>query len=190
MRYHSILYGSRANGPGVRTAVWMQGCSIHCEGCSNPKTHAFDAGTEIAPELLAINAIRFSSQNTTGITISGGEPTQQPEALLAFVLTVKRHRPWWSIGLFSGRTVAELYTEVSEWPAIERLIDWGVFGPYRRDLPPAPDQRFVSSSNQRLVLLSSRHAVEDFSELQAEFMIDKDGLTTITGFTPATKENE
>jgi len=41
LNIHSILNESRANGPGKRFVIWVQGCDIACDGCFNPETHSF-----------------------------------------------------------------------------------------------------------------------------------------------------
>ena len=44
---HAIEPRSRANGPGVRFVVWLQGCTLGCPGCFNPSTHAAAGGREL-----------------------------------------------------------------------------------------------------------------------------------------------
>lgn len=41
MLIHSFVPASRANGPGLRAVVYVQGCSLKCHGCWNPDTHSF-----------------------------------------------------------------------------------------------------------------------------------------------------
>ena len=81
IRLHAIQHGSRANGPGLRSVVWFQGCTIGCPGCFNPETHAPKAGFTATTEALA-REITAHSKCTEGVTISGGEPFQQSAALL------------------------------------------------------------------------------------------------------------
>ena len=52
LRLHAFLPRSRANGPGTRAVIWVQGCSLGCPGCFNPKTHAFSGGEEVPVEEL------------------------------------------------------------------------------------------------------------------------------------------
>ena len=52
LRLHAFLPRSRANGPGVRAVIWVQGCSLGCPGCFNPQTHAFSGGEVVTVEEL------------------------------------------------------------------------------------------------------------------------------------------
>ena len=52
-RIHAREPRSRANGPGSRFVVWMQGCTLGCAGCFNPTTHDGAGGREIAIEEIA-----------------------------------------------------------------------------------------------------------------------------------------
>ena len=45
VRIHAVDPRSRANGPGVRFVVWLQGCTLGCPGCFNPATYA-ESGPE------------------------------------------------------------------------------------------------------------------------------------------------
>ena len=96
---------TRAEGPGARYALWLQGCSIRCPGCCNP--HLFDpAGGErvAAGVLLAeMEAVRGEIE---GITVLGGEPMDQPEGLLP-VLRGARDLGL-SVVVFSGFTLEDL----------------------------------------------------------------------------------
>ena len=93
IRIHKILTGSSANGPGIRNAVWFQGCTLNCPGCFNPQTHDPEDGKLITSDDLCSQLL---SPDTPcgGITISGGEPFQQPEGLLALLKELrKRNAP-------------------------------------------------------------------------------------------------
>ena len=115
----------------------------------------------------------------SGITISGGEPFQQPEALLRLLQNLHRHDTP-PILVFSGFPYSTLYTDSACSPCLE-LIDALICGPYRRELPPAYE-RFCSSANQELILLSDRYSIEDFSGLPlSECIIGPDGATVISG---------
>jgi len=78
LNIHSILWGSKANGPGIRAVVWFQGCSIQCQGCFNPATHSFQSMQLLESKVLA-GKIIGQGNKIEGITISGGEPFDQPD---------------------------------------------------------------------------------------------------------------
>src|SRR5260370_30553154 len=67
-------------GPGRRIGIWFQGCSIRCPGCISMDTWAQDRGITTIDEV--INAIAQWIPAADGITISGGEPFDQPVALI------------------------------------------------------------------------------------------------------------
>ena len=83
-------------GPGRRAAIWLQGCSIHCPGCVSRDTWAPAASlTEVAAVADWIED--QADDGLTGITVSGGEPLDQPEQLAA-LLTDLRRRPRTALG--------------------------------------------------------------------------------------------
>ena len=67
-------------GPGRRIGIWFQGCSIHCPGCISMDTWAPSRGITTIDEV--VSAIAQWIPTADGITISGGEPFDQPIALL------------------------------------------------------------------------------------------------------------
>jgi anaerobic ribonucleoside-triphosphate reductase activating protein len=189
MRIHAIIHGSRVNGPGLRTVVWFQGCTLACPGCHNPATHPTDGGFDITPEALAHKIIAEAPEGTEGITMSGGEPFQQSADLFKFLSAFGSFRPLWSMGVFTGYTMDELAAQ--RIPMDNVWLDFAVCGRYDFTRPTldhwylAPWLRLCSSTNQRLYLLSSRYDYSDFPAPALEVNIDADGLTQITGFTPA-----
>jgi anaerobic ribonucleoside-triphosphate reductase activating protein len=208
MRIHGMISGSRVNGPGLRSVVWTQGCSLNCPGCQNPLSHPFDAGTEYECNVLADEIINSAAPGTEGLTISGGEPMQQAVSLGFLIYHVKARRPDWSIGLFSGYTRSELgrgeyqptlepHFGVSDfnrqlWLGIRRKLDFAILGRFDRtklidraadtciDYPP--EWRIVSSSNQTVELFTNRYTLSDFPSVSMEVSIEADGLTQITGY--------
>ena len=176
IQVHKILTGSSANGPGKRNVVWLQGCTFHCPGCFNPLTHDPAGGKTIPIEQLYTE---LTNVPCDGITISGGEPFQQPEALLELLKLIRKQSSL-PVLLFSGYS----YPELSNHPACSAclpLIDALICGPYRQDLPPAYE-RFCSSANQELILLSDRYRKEDFGNLPlGEYIFDGEGNAVLSG---------
>lgn len=62
-RLHAIEPHSRANGPGLRTVVWFQGCTLRCPGCFNPETHDPGDGCEADTETVAEEILACSEQS-------------------------------------------------------------------------------------------------------------------------------
>ena len=78
-RIHSIQSLAASDGPGLRFAVFMQGCPLRCGCCHNPDTWDFAGGKEETAEEIVRKASRYKSYfgNKGGITVSGGEPLMQ-----------------------------------------------------------------------------------------------------------------
>src|ERR1035437_2007271 len=96
--------GSRANGPGLRTVVFFQGCSIGCAKCWNPKSHQFH-GTDITVDAVTQGVLRTCQEHQMeGVTFSGGEPMQQADTLLGLMHSLRQEAPELSFGMFSGYT--------------------------------------------------------------------------------------
>ena len=76
-------------GPGRRVGVWLQGCSIRCEGCISPENQPFDDAYSM-PIGKAAEQILSYAYECDGVTISGGEPFDQAEELLALLLKLKQ----------------------------------------------------------------------------------------------------
>jgi len=71
LRINRIIKDSKVNGPGKRYTIWVQGCSIHCNGCSNTDTWNPEQGTEFKIKDLVED---IQQQKIDGITLTGGEP--------------------------------------------------------------------------------------------------------------------
>src|SRR5437868_145303 len=84
LRLHEFLPESRANGPGVRAVVWVQGCSLGCPGCFNPETHPASGGRMASVDDL-LREIAGLGDAIEGVTLSGGEPLQQRGAVVALL---------------------------------------------------------------------------------------------------------
>ena len=80
-RIHSIQSLAASDGPGLRFAVFMQGCPLRCGCCHNPDTWDFGGGKEYSAEEIVQKASRYKSYfgSKGGITVSGGEPLMQAD---------------------------------------------------------------------------------------------------------------
>ncbi len=97
--------GTRALGPGVRSVVWVQGCLLHCPGCIAPEWIPRKQARLVGPETLAAELL--ADDAVTGLTLSGGEPMLQAEALAATVRAARELRDV-SVLCFTGYRLAEL----------------------------------------------------------------------------------
>jgi len=178
LRVHAFKSASRANGPGLRAVVWFQGCSLACPGCFNPATHSRRGGEEVETEQLA-EAI-MAQPGIEGVTVSGGEPFEQPEA----VLDVAQRLRGAGLGVlvFSGYTLEQIRS-MPLGPAILERVDAVIDGPYARDLHAG--RGLLGSANQRVHLLTSRHRYESFlGGPDSEVILHQDGTVTLSGISP------
>ena len=93
---------SLVDGPGVRTVVFLQGCDLHCPGCQNPSTWDVNAGTQMTTEELA-NILKNNVINKK-ITISGGEPLMQTNAVIELLDLLNG----FDIALYTGHAIEEV----------------------------------------------------------------------------------
>ena len=79
---HRYIPVTAVEGPGKRFCLWVQGCSIRCEGCGVPWTWAKENGEKISVEKLLKEIVKSQEENSIeGVTFLGGEPFDQPEGL-------------------------------------------------------------------------------------------------------------
>src|SRR6266542_192367 len=152
MLIHAILPASRVNGPGLRTVLFVQGCSgLGCKNCWNPQTHPF-IGDDI-PVTSVFNQLlqHASREGLSGVTISGGEPMQQAEDLAVLLQGLRDAQPGISIGMFTGYSPRELSDgaiwttgggdrakRIELWHSIRNRLDFAVMGRYNH-LQPSMD---------------------------------------------------
>jgi anaerobic ribonucleoside-triphosphate reductase activating protein len=180
LRLHHFEPRSRANGPGLRSVLWLQGCTLSCPGCFNPLTYAKDAG-QLVPLDAIFRQIVAQSSYIEGITVSGGEPLQQAQALVELMRTVKRETDL-SILLFSGFTWEEV-KRLPEASAILECVDVLLAGRYQANLRIASGLR--GSSNKTIHLLSSRYTAEEIETVPpAEVIIGPNGEVRFSGIEP------
>ena len=88
VRVSGIVGASITDGPGFRYAIFVQGCSHHCPGCHNPHTHDPNGGhlQDVSEMIEAMGKDPMLS----GVTLSGGEPFEQPVACAELVVRLKQ----------------------------------------------------------------------------------------------------
>ena len=138
---------TEALGPYKRYALWVQGCNRCCRGCISPDAQPVDGGTNIdvadlAAEILSVPEIE-------GITISGGEPFLQQEALAALVDLLRSKRDLGVI-VYTGM----YYSEIKATPLAQRC-DLIIDGEYIEELND--DKSLRGSSNQKVICISDRY---------------------------------
>ncbi len=154
LNVHSIVPVSFSMGPGARSVVWVQGCSRHCPDCINPLTHSHEPRILVDPQRLA-NSI-LGVPNIEGLTVTGGEPFEQPAAVGDLCRMVKEKGL--SIMVFTGWTYESICR--SDDPDVKSLLEQAdllVDGPF---LPNQIDNRLLwrGSSNQQIYFLTDRYS--------------------------------
>jgi anaerobic ribonucleoside-triphosphate reductase activating protein len=180
LRIHDLLARSRANGPGARGVIWLQGCRRGCPGCFNPATHDHRGGRDMpVSELLAW--VASLPLETEGITVSGGEPLEQAEALCDLLRQVRQTT---SLGvlLFTGLPPGEWDGDGDMQRCIE-LSDAVIAGPF--EAANAEPNGLLASSNQTIVLVTSRYSAADISTAPSgEIIVTLEGEIIASGMDP------
>lgn len=148
LRLFGTIKESIADGPGIRYAVFVQGCPHNCVGCHNPASHSFTDGylrdtAEILAEIRANPLL-------DGVTFSGGEPFMQAPELAELAAAV--HRLGLNVLVYSGYTFEELLTQLGRpgWRELLSQADILIDGRFEQQ-ERSFDLRFRGSRNQRAI---------------------------------------
>lgn len=153
-------------GPGKRFALWVQGCKRNCKGCIAPSLRDMDGGEVMKISDLAKRIISSGAD----LTISGGEPYLQSEALCVLIDTVRTSRPQTGVICYTGNT----YEDISSDPLTSR-VDLLIDGEYIEELDDGRPMR--GSSNQRLIFLTDRYDTKDLpANRQNRFIFTEKGF--------------
>ena len=180
LRVSVLVDDTGAEGPGRRFALWVQGCTIRCPGCCNPQMFPKEGGT--AHDTAALADRIAGVPGLEGVSILGGEPFEQPEALADLCARVQAKGL--SVMIYTGFTMAELRAKND--PHVERALahtDLLVDGRFEQALYETK-RRWIGSSNQVLHFLSSRYSPDDprFREPNSVEVRIKDGEVIVTGW--------
>lgn len=157
MNYAEIKYCDIANGEGVRTTLFVSGCSHHCKNCFQPQTWSFNFGNEFTPDVQEKILASLDSPFTDGLTLLGGEPMEpvNQQGLLPLVREVKKRFPDKSIWCYTGDLFEDLmdpnsdrHTHVTD--ELMSYIDILVDGPFVQEEHDIT-LRFRGSRNQRII---------------------------------------
>ena len=166
MNCAEIKYFDIANGEGVRTTLFVSGCTRGCPGCFNSGAWSFLAGKPFTAEVEDKLIESMEASYIDGLTLLGGEPMepQNQEGLVAFVERVRERFPRGcgkTIWCYTGDTLDELlpggrhHTDATD--RLLACIDILVDGPFVEELHDIT-LRFRGSSNQRIIDLPATFA--------------------------------
>lgn len=175
-----IVPVTEAEGPGLRFALWFQGCPLRCPGCCNPEMLPFSGGkpTSVRDVIAQLENVR---DHIEGITLLGGEPLAHAQG--ASILAREVQSRGLTVMAFTGYTIEEARQMPD--PAIQALldrIDILVDGPYIREQPDTT-RRWIGSTNQRIHFLTNRYEFDSrWNKANTLEIRLKDGELTVNGF--------
>ncbi len=146
IRLFGVSNDSIVDGPGIRYAIFVQGCPHNCLGCHNPKSHSFTEGylenTDTLLKNISLNPL------LDGVTFSGGEPFCQAKPLIQIAKQV--HKKGLNVMTYTGYTFEYLYKCCGDMFELLKntdiLVD-GLFDLSQRSI----DLKFKGSKNQRII---------------------------------------
>lgn len=168
-------------GPGRRIGIWFQGCSIRCPGCVSADTWASGIGSTTVKSVIA--AISPWLAQADGITVSGGEPFDQPIALRELLLGLRTLSPA-DVLVYSGYPIEQISLALQD---MQGLIDVLITDRYERGAPQTLMLR--GSDNQRLHLMTplgqerfaSFDRLLERQDMTLDVMFDEDGTVWLAG---------
>ena len=164
MNFGALKLCDIANGVGVRTVLFVSGCTHHCKGCFQPETWDFCYGQPYTDktEQTILESLRHDYIN--GLTLLGGEPMEidNQRVLVGLLRRIRRELPGKSVWCYSGYTWEELTgesrarCEVTDemLSMIDVLVD-GEYVEQQRNI----SLRFRGSENQRILDVPASLAV-------------------------------
>lgn len=176
MRIAEVVDSSRIYGPGERTVVWLQGCSIQCENCWNDELWTFDGGKDVQyAELID----RARDNGDVGFTLLGGEPLDQAPAVLGFLEAA--HKAGLDVLLYTGYELNEL-SRIQQ--RCVETADIVIHGRYVHDLR-SEHLLWRGSTNQEILVNSPKYQDLELNEhRQMEVHIDEFGRVKVIGYPP------
>lgn len=145
MHYYvlDIIKGTTVDGPGLRTSIYLAGCSHKCKGCHNPQSWNEENGKRMTfDEIMDI-----VKEEDFNVTLTGGDPLFNPIQLKTLIKALKNNRR--NVWVYTGFTWEEILLSDLLFDSIKDC-DVLVDGKFIEDLKD-PDLPFRGSSNQRII---------------------------------------
>ena len=158
MNITNIKYFSTVNGTGVRTAVFVSGCNLHCDGCFNTGAWSFSIGHELSSELIEKILDSIEPEYISGLSILGGEPLD-PKNQSGVAQLIEKFRKRFgdskTIWVWTGYEYDKIPLDTHTFYILNN-IDVIVDGPFiakKKDL----NLPYRGSSNQRIIDAKKSH---------------------------------
>lgn len=147
MRYHNITTDDMLNGDGLRTVLWVAGCTHRCEGCHNPITWDIDGGIPFDEDAENELFEKLAPKYISGITFSGGDPLhpKNRDEVTRLARKFRELYPEKTIWLYTGFSWEDI-CELDVIPLCDVIVDG-------RFVKPLFDAKlhWKGSSNQRVI---------------------------------------
>lgn len=165
-------YGSEIYGPGKRTVIWFQGCSLGCKGCWNTQYQSKDPSVLI----LRDDLLKTIMSKNCGVTFLGGEPLQQIDNLEWLMKELKKRSV--HVVLYTGYELEEIESDPQK-QRVCSLADVLIPGRYVEEVRDT-NLLWRGSRNQPLIFQGHEETVKD--ENQVEITIGTRGEVICLGY--------
>lgn len=165
---HRIIENSSVNGPGTRSVVWTQGCSLRCDGCFNKELQSFKKLKEIDVNKLAEKLAKIDND---GLTLSGGEPLDQKEAVNELISRYKKLCDK-TVFLFTGYNYDEIKND-KEKKCVLLSSDAALCGRY---------QKGELWCGKELIIVSGRISADEIKANEQIEVIMNGDVADVTGY--------
>lgn len=183
MNVHSYIEKSKVNGPGDRFVLWTQGCSKKCINCFNYNTWSFKERVNLSP--ISIFEL-IKNANPSGVTITGGDPLEQPEELLELLKLIYSLDLSKGIILFTGYTIDEINNLGGSVRDCLNYIDVLIDGRFETDNKISSSLR--GSDNQQFIYFSNKINESELIFDQEVELHMRDDILLATGFPQIDRE--
>ncbi len=148
MNYAQIRKYDVANGPGIRTTIFVTGCTHNCKECFNKEYQDFNFGDPWTEKETEMVKDYLNQPEVAGLTLLGGEPFQNVDGLVPLLKEIRKSTDK-DIWIFSGDTFETIKADEKKFELL-KLCDVLVDGPFVNELKDLR-LKFRGSSNQRII---------------------------------------
>lgn len=150
MKYAQIRQYDIANGPGIRTSIFVTGCTLKCRNCFNPEYQDFNFGNDFDDAAFEKLVNYVNDRNVKGLSVLGGEPMENAEDLSLVLKKLRgKMKKGKDIWIYSGYTFEKIKQDPIKTSLLEQC-DVLVDGPFVEELADMK-LKFRGSSNQRII---------------------------------------
>lgn len=176
LRLHRMACGIRNLGAGVRVVVWTQGCNFNCPGCCSVKSHALHGGVIQSVDIwIKIIDDILGGAVPDGLTISGGEPTLQANAVSYLISALRLRYAGIDVMLYTGQFWSRLQEDYVD---LITKCDVVISERYVADIPP---QSYLHGSGNQTIHLLTPLAQRRYKAFLSENELKPLSVTSVSG---------